>query len=144
MAAETADRHTGTDGPPQLAPALAGYVRAVATELGVTIEATGFEISDTATIYIGLSERWSGSSDHDLMLVWSERRGWYVAAETSPSEPPMVLGYIGGTDLVPPPVTVARFVSDVLAGRHQPGARPLFPTADNRRRLAALLQPFRH
>jgi hypothetical protein len=141
MAAETTDRHTDTDGPP-LASGLAGYVRAVATELGVTIEATGYEISDTVTVYIGLTERCSGDADHDLMLVWTERRGWYVAAETNPTEPALVLGYFGDADLVPSPVAVARFVSDVLAGRHPPGARPLFPAADNRRTLATLLQPF--
>ncbi|WP_245617441.1 DUF6292 family protein [Amycolatopsis taiwanensis] len=39
-------------------------------------EATSFEVSDTATAYLGLARRWSARPVDDLMLVWSERHGW--------------------------------------------------------------------
>jgi hypothetical protein len=97
---------------------MAGYVRMVAEEIGVPAEATGFEISDTMTAYLGLAERYPERPGQDLMLVWSKPHGWFVAVETDPTEAPVVLGYLGGDDPMPSPCTVARFVADVLAGRH--------------------------
>ncbi|RZS43824.1 hypothetical protein EV193_102805 [Herbihabitans rhizosphaerae] len=108
---------------------LAGYVRAVAVELGVPLEATGFEISDTVTVYIGLAERWPEFPTRDLMLVWTERHGWYVAVETDPGEGTIVADHLGGDDLVPPPPVVARFVAALLAGDRS-SAHPLGRTVD--------------
>lgn len=96
-----------------LVSGLSGYVRAVADALDVTIEATDFEVSDTATAYFGLAVRSTQHPDHDLMLIWSERHGWALAVETAPAEQPAVLAYLGA-DLVPEPATVARFVRDAI------------------------------
>lgn len=108
---------------------LAGYVGAVAAAIGVPSEATGFEISDTVTAYLGLalrSPRWPG---RDLMLVWGERVGWFVAVETAPAEPSVVIGYLGGADLVPAPLAVANFVSGVLRSGSA-ASRPNFAPLD--------------
>jgi hypothetical protein len=96
---------------------LGAYVQAVAVELGVPAEGTTVEISDTATAYLALSRSWPGRPRHDVMLLWSERRGWTVAVETAPTEDPVVLARWPGEDLVPSPVEVAGFVDDAAAGR---------------------------
>lgn len=105
---------------------LAVYVRQVATAIGVPAEATGYEVTDTATAYLGLDQRWATHPDHDLMLLWDERLGWYIAVETTPAEAPVVLAYLHG-DTVPPSATVARFVTDTAGGRHASRIRPLQP-----------------
>ncbi|WP_433273004.1 DUF6292 family protein [Actinosynnema sp. CS-041913] len=96
----------------ELTAGLAGYVRAVAAQVGVPTEGTEYEVSDTATAYLALAE----GTGRDLMLLWSETHGWSIAVETAPAEPPVVLAHLG-VPVVPPPRTVARFVKDVLAGK---------------------------
>jgi hypothetical protein len=122
-----------------LSRAVAAYLHAVADVIGVPIEGTSFEISDTATAYLALAPRWSGRPAADLMLVWGERHGWAVAVETDPGDEPMVVAYLGGDDLVPEPSAVARFVEDVLAGNRPRGRRPNYPTDEDRRDLAERL-----
>lgn len=108
---------------------MSGYVRAVAAQLGVPLEATGFEISDTVTAYLGLPDRCADCPNRDLMLVWNEQDGWLVAAETHPTEPVRVIGYLGGYDILPHPRTVGQFVTSLLSGhrlgRFHPTHRPL-------------------
>lgn len=93
---------------------LSGYVHAIADALDIAIEATEFEVSDTATAYLGLALQSAHHPHHDLMLVWSEWHGWALAAETTPAEHPAVLAYLGA-DLVPEPAVVAQFVRDAIA-----------------------------
>jgi Family of unknown function (DUF6292) len=107
---------------------LAGYVHAVAVALRVPAEATGFEISDTVTAYLGLAERWTRCPGRDLMLVWNRRDGWHVAVETDPTEAPLVVGYLDGPDILPEPAVVARFVAGLLDGTRPAGSRPAHPT----------------
>ncbi|MEU4805893.1 DUF6292 family protein [Actinosynnema sp. NPDC023587] len=118
----------------ELTVGLAGYVYAVAEQVGVPPEGTEYEVSDTATAYLGLAE----GAGRDLMLLWSELHGWSIAVETDPSEPPVVLARLG-VSLVPPPRAVARFVADVLAGRRGDD-RPA--SDDGRRALTASLRPY--
>jgi Family of unknown function (DUF6292) len=115
--------------PVTLTRRLAAYVRQVAAELGVPAEATGYEVSDTATAYLGLDQRYPTRPDQDLMLVWDERLGWYIGVETVPSEPPRVLAYLAGA-AVPPPAAVARFVTDAVAGRNVCRIRPVLPPVE--------------
>jgi hypothetical protein len=122
----------------ELERGLAGYVHAVATELGVPKEATGFEISDTITAYLGLPDRHPDCPHRDLMLVWNERDGWLVAAETHPTEPIIVIGYLGGYDILPHPRTVARFVGNLRTGFLLGRPRPTYPPL-TARDLATLL-----
>jgi hypothetical protein len=125
-----------------LVSGLAGYIRAVAVRVHVPPEGTGFEVSDTATGYVGLSESWSRYPDRDVMLVWGERHGWYLALETGPAELPVVLAYLGGSDVVPEPGVVAGFVAEVLAGRLVLSVRPAFPYVSNRDELARRLSSY--
>jgi hypothetical protein len=120
----------GPLGSPVLLHALAGYVREVATTLDVPMDAVGYEVSDTATAYLGLTHhRWVQHPDRDLMLIWDEQLGWSVAVETVPGEPPSVVGNLAG-DTVPTPTAVATFVTDVVVGRHSNRLRPVLPRAD--------------
>jgi hypothetical protein len=119
----------GPFGSPVLLHALATYVRQVAATIDVPTEAVGFEVSDTATAYLGLTDRWVEQPARDMMLVWDERLGWSVAVETEPGETPRVVGTLDG-DTVPTPATVASFVTDVLAGRHVNRLHPVQPRSD--------------
>ncbi|WP_116101156.1 DUF6292 family protein [Amycolatopsis thermalba] len=123
----------------ELSRGLAGYLRAVAEAVGVPAEATSFEISDTATAYLGLTRRWPTRPGEDLMLVWSERNGWAVAVETDPGETPMVLAWFAGEDVVPEPAEVARFVSGVIEAERSTEPRPVFAVDVGRTTLAARL-----
>lgn len=117
-----------------LALGLAGYVRAVAEEIGVPHEGTEYEVSDTTTAYLALPE----DRGRDLMLVWSSEHGWSVAVETDPGEQPVTVAHLG-PPLVPEPAVVARFVADVRAG--VPG-RPELTVADDRHLLAQRLRDY--
>ncbi|UOX93015.1 DUF6292 family protein [Amycolatopsis sp. FBCC-B4732] len=117
------------------------YVGAVAKAVGIPAESTTVEISDTATAYLGLPRRWLDRPDHDVMLVWSERRGWSLAVETEPTEAPDVIAHQGSEDLVPAPAAVARFVADIAAGRRSSGASPAVTPA-TRASLAERLRPY--
>lgn len=119
----------------QISLGLARYVRAVAEEVGVPPEGTEFEVSDTATAYLGLE-----GPGRDLMLLWSEQRGWSIAVETDPAEEPVVVAHLG-LPIVPPPDAVAKFVDDVLAGK--PGSAEPDPGATrDRHRLADRLADY--
>lgn len=120
---------------------LGAYVQAVAAAIGVPAEGTTIEISDTATAYLGLSRPWPGRPRHDVMLVWSERRGWTVAVETAPSEDTVVLARWPGEELVPPPDEVARFVDDAAAGRVAEKHR-ITAVPGTRRELARRLEEY--
>lgn len=129
----------GQRGEPALSQSLAGYVRQVAAAIGVPVDAVGYEVSDTATAYLGLVEQLPEHAGRDLMLVWDERLGWFVGVETHPGETPLVLSYLAG-DAVPPPAVVARFVTETLAGRRAERLRPVVPPVDRitlARRMAA-------
>jgi uncharacterized protein DUF6292 len=128
------------DGGAALSQSLAGYVRQVATAVGVPLDAVGYEVSDTATAYLGLAARVAEHANRDLMLVWDERLGWYLGVETRPDETPVVLCYLEG-DPVPSPALVARFVIEAVAGkRNTDRLRPVPPQTDRTalaRRMAA-------
>ncbi|GAB1510044.1 DUF6292 family protein [Actinophytocola sp. KF-1] len=115
--------------PVPLSRRLAGYVQRVAAAVGVPADATGHEVTDTATAYLALDERSVAHPHHDLMLLWDERLGWHIAVETAPAEPPVVIAYLVG-DAVPPPAAVARFVTDTTDGRHVNRIRPVLPVTD--------------
>ncbi|WP_018683716.1 DUF6292 family protein [Actinokineospora enzanensis] len=117
--------------------ALGVYVHQVAARIGVPAEAVAYEVTDTATAYLGLSERLPRLPGRDLMLVWDERLGWYVGTEPRGDDRPSVVGYLGG-HVVPTPAEVARFVTDVVAGL-PPDRLRVFPPLLDRPAMAACM-----
>jgi hypothetical protein len=117
------------EGLPTLGRSLARYVQQVAAATGVPTEAVGYEVSDTATAYLGLTHRLPEHPGRDLMLVWDERLGWLLGVETNPHEAQLVLGYLGD-DIVPSPGAVARFVAGAVAGQTAHRLRPVLPPTD--------------
>lgn len=113
-----------TPRPVPLSRRLADYVHQVAAAVGVSADVISHEVTDTATAYIPLDQRNATQPGHDLMLVWDERLGWYIAAETTPAEPPVVMAYLAG-ELVPPPAAVARFAEDIAADKGLNRIRPV-------------------
>ncbi|KMS92713.1 DUF6292 family protein [Prauserella rugosa] len=126
---------TDTDSTPALRRGLDGYVRAVARELDIPAESTSFEISDTATAYIGLSTRWPSLPGNDLMLIWDERTGWSLAVETTPAERGIVIAELP-RDVVPAPSVVSRWVAETLSGHDETVPRQRSATAVDRHALA--------
>jgi hypothetical protein len=122
-----------------LSRSLAGYVQDVADAIGVPSDAVGYEVSDTATAYLGLAGRVPEHANRDLMLVWDERLGWYVGVATHPGETPVVLCHLEG-EAVPLPAVVARFVAEAIAGKRAGRLRSVPPQAARltlARRMAA-------
>ncbi|MEU4675087.1 DUF6292 family protein [Amycolatopsis sp. NPDC023774] len=120
---------------PSLESALAAYTRAVAEQIGVPLDAVTHEVTDTATAYLGLTSRTADRPQRDLMLIWDERIGWYVAIEPRGNDQPPVICHLRGR-IAPPPTTVAQFVTDVLGGRRSGQLSPVPPQLD-RATLAA-------
>jgi hypothetical protein len=130
--------HTATSDD-ALATALRDYVHAVAVAAGVPADGVTCEVTDTATAYLPLGRRSASHPDHDLMLVWGERRGWAVLLETPPGQPAIALGAMGG-DAVAAPAEVARFVRSTVTSP-RPGCRlPGASARPDRTRLAARLR----
>ncbi|MYW89485.1 hypothetical protein G3I59_02280 [Amycolatopsis rubida] len=102
------------DDPQLLRQALAAYVREVAAAVGVSVECTSCEVTDTITAYVALSGRSPRYPGRDLMLLWTMRQGWSVAVETTPAESPQPVAQLGG-DVTPAPERVRRFVAEVVS-----------------------------
>ncbi|WP_199730277.1 DUF6292 family protein [Amycolatopsis panacis] len=120
---------------PNLETALAGYVRQVAEQVGVPLDAVTHEVTDTATAYLGLTSGTADRPHRDLMLVWDERLGWSVAIEPRGNDQPPEICHLRD-HIAPPPGTVAQFVTDVLDGHRGGQLSPVPPQLD-RATLAA-------
>ena len=123
------------------APGLDGYLRAVAMTVDVPVETAWSDTHPPATAYLPCPNRSPERPDQDLLLVWGERDGWLIAADTTLTEPPIVLAYLGQT-ILPAPDTVRQFMADMIAGRHPgqlhpPGFRDVGDHDDLADRLAA-------
>ena len=93
--------------------ALRDYVHAVARAIGVPADGVTCEVTDTVTAYLPLASRAIAYPDHDLMLVWSDRRGWSVLLETRPAAAVIVIGSLDRAVVVRP-AEVERFITDIL------------------------------
>lgn len=128
----------GPAGSSALLQSLAKYVNHVAEAVGVPPDATSYEVTDTATAYVGLNAQ---SHERDLMLLWDERTGWCIGTEAEPAETSQIIGRLRG-DTVPVPATVAQFVADVVAGRPTTTLGVVQPAVDRltlAKRIAATL-----
>lgn len=108
--------------------------------MNVPVEAAWSDTRPPATAYLPLPHRSPERPDRDLLLVWGERDGWLIAADTTLTEPVIVLAYLG-QDILPSPDTVHRFITDMIAGRHPgqlnpPGFREIGDHDDLAGRLA--------
>jgi uncharacterized protein DUF6292 len=124
------------------AKGLGRYVRAVAAQLGLPAVAADYELDEPATAYIALDQRSNKHRELDLMLLWHEEHGWAVAVETDPSDPAIVLAYLGDR-VLPHPGAVADAVRALLAGERagQPDP-PVFRTASDLDELDDLLAAY--
>jgi hypothetical protein len=123
--------------------ALASYARAVASELGVPPVAVTSEISETAAAYVRLGQRSARCPECDLMLVWTQGEGWFVAPEGGPEQQAEPLGYLGGREPLLSPRKVAEFVAALLAREDADNLpAPAFRVEDTERYLARRLRHY--
>ena len=101
--------------------ALRGYVDSVANALGVGPESCTVDVDLPASAYVALDWALPGFPDRDLALLWDERHGWSAAVEAHSGEGLIVLGYLGGTTVTPPPDTVGHFLEDLSTQPDRPG-----------------------
>ncbi len=101
--------------------ALRGYLAAVAEQFGVGLEACALDLDVPVSAYLALDRRLPGFPDRDLALLWDEVNGWAAAVETHSGEDLIVVSYLDSATVTPPPRLVARFVSELRAGRRRLG-----------------------
>ncbi|GLY37350.1 hypothetical protein Amsp01_033740 [Amycolatopsis sp. NBRC 101858] len=89
---------------------LRAYLGRVAGALGVGFESCSLDLDVPTSGYLALDRELAGFPGHDLALIWDEVHGWSAVAETADGDGPEVLAYLGGTEVVPAPAAVARFV----------------------------------
>jgi hypothetical protein len=110
-------------------PAVRGlrrYLRQVCRAIGVGPEASCWELDHRTNAYIAVDGRLPGYPDHDFALVWDEENGWSAALENKSGEDIVILCYLG-SDVLPPPSAVVRFVEALRADEYpgQPDAPAL-------------------
>jgi Family of unknown function (DUF6292) len=87
------------------------YVESVAHELGVGLESAVIDPASPASAYLALDLRLP-DNDCDLALLWDERRGWSMVAETNSAPELRTLSRLRG-EVVASPQAVAGFVHDL-------------------------------
>nr|WP_246381361.1 DUF6292 family protein [Prauserella isguenensis] len=92
------------------------YVELVAAGLGLEAAAAWSDVDDiTATAYVALDRELPGMEGREAALVWDGRTGWALGAETHSGED-LVMRAWYGTELLPEPAAVVRFVKALTAG----------------------------
>ncbi len=104
-----------------LVRALRAYARSVTHELGLTPECSYVQVEGVATVFLELDRRLPAFPDREAALLWDERSGWAAAVETHSGEDLIVQAWFG-TDLLPGPRAVARWVEALLRGGRPPHA----------------------
>jgi hypothetical protein len=87
---------------------LRSYVDSVARELGIGLESAVIDPGPPVSAYLALDARQPGT-DYDLALLWDERHGWSMVAETNSTTQLRTLSRLHD-DLVARPEVVAEFV----------------------------------
>jgi hypothetical protein len=111
----------GADVEQDFAQGLNEYAAAVASALGIGLEACVFDLDTPASVYVAIDWRPESFPPGDLALLWDERYGWAAAVEASRGEDLTVVAHIGGPALIPEPSEVVRFLADLRAGDHGAG-----------------------
>ncbi|EOD64783.1 DUF6292 family protein [Amycolatopsis vancoresmycina] len=138
----TASIELPTGYPHPVVSALLGYLRDVTAELGIGLESCTLDHDRPISAYVALDTRLPHYPDRDVALLWDEVRGWAAAIETHSGEDLIVLRYLGGPAVAPPPDRVARFVEALHEDDHTVGRPDPVPlrTAGDAGELAALLR----
>jgi hypothetical protein len=89
---------------------LRAYLGRVARAVGVGFESCSLDLDVPTSGYVALDRELPDRPGHDLALIWDEVHGWSAVVEPTGGDGPEVLAYLGGTEVVPPPQAVARFV----------------------------------
>ncbi|WP_447002222.1 DUF6292 family protein [Saccharothrix isguenensis] len=104
-----------------LVRALRGYAQSVTRELGLSPECSYVQAEGPATMFLELDRRLPAFPDREVALLWDERSGWAAAVETHSGEDLIVQAWFG-SDLLPGPRAVARWVDALLRGDRHPDA----------------------
>jgi hypothetical protein len=99
------------------------YVRLVAEAVGVGAEASTLQLDDPVSVYLALDRCSPRHPGQDLALLWSERHGWALGVESVVTSDVLVLGFLAA-ELLPPPRTVADYVTEACQGGGFGAARP--------------------
>ncbi|SFH30058.1 DUF6292 family protein [Amycolatopsis regifaucium] len=118
-----------------------GYLAEVTGALGVGLESCTVDHDVPVSAYVALDERLPGHPDRDVALLWDEIHGWAAAIETHSGEDLIVLRYLGGKTVVPPPAQVSKFVKALREDDHRLGqlTPPSLRTASGLADLRAVL-----
>lgn len=101
--------------------ALQDYLAEVTRTLGIGLESCTVDHDTPVSAYIALDTRLPGYPDRDVALLWDEVHGWSAAIETHSGEDLIVLRYLGGTTVTPPPARIARFLTALREDDHRTG-----------------------
>jgi hypothetical protein len=101
--------------------ALHAYLADVTGALHIGLESCTVDHDTPVSAYIALDERLPGYPDRDVALLWDEVHGWSTAIETHSGEDLIVIRYLGGTTVAPPPAHIARFVAALREDDHSIG-----------------------
>lgn len=105
----------GVDNESDFAQGLRAYSDAVASALGIGLEACAFDLDAPASVYVAIDWRLDRFPGRDLALLWDERHGWAAAVEASCGEDLVVIAYSGGPEIVQDPQQVVRFLTALRA-----------------------------
>lgn len=122
--------------------ALRGYLADVTHALGIGLESCTVDHDTPVSAYVALDARLPGYPGRDVALLWDEVHGWAVAVETHSGEDLIVIRYLGGTTVTPPPARITRFLAAVRADDHRLGrlAPPVIRAAGDLTDLDAVLR----
>lgn len=90
---------------------LRAYLARVARAVGVGFESCSLDLDVPSSAYVALDWCLTRFPGHELALIWDEVHGWSAVIEPAEGGESAVLGYLGGTEVLPDPLAVARFLA---------------------------------
>jgi hypothetical protein len=120
---------------------LRAYLGEVAGALGLGLESCTVDVDVPVSAYVAVDGRLRRFPDRDVALLWDEVHGWAVAVEAACGEEMIVLAYLGGADILPPPRAIVRFLAALRAGDLEPDGpgTPVLRRAGSHQELLPLL-----
>ncbi|WP_410589963.1 DUF6292 family protein [Amycolatopsis sp. lyj-23] len=120
---------------------LRAYLGEVARALGFGLESCTVDVDVPVSAYLAVDWRLRRFPERDVALLWDEVHGWAAAVEAACGEDMIVLSYLGGEDVLPPPDEVVRFLTALRAGAGEPDCpgSPVLRRAGRHQELLAML-----